>query len=86
MSTRLLAAVWCLIGVVVWSAVFDWWMSGAMREYLLRVAHHELGRGPEPSLAALMAEARQAGLVRASIWALLVTGAGWATLALTRRT
>lgn len=85
MSTRLLIAAWCVIAVVVWSAVFDWWMHGATREYLLQVAEYELGRRPEPSLAALMADARQSGVIRASRWAVLIAGAGLATLAVLRR-
>lgn len=84
MSTRALVAVWCVIGVVLWSAVFDWWVHGASREYLLRAAAWELGRGPEPSLADLMAEARAAGMVRATIWAGLITGAGLLTIRLKR--
>lgn len=84
MSARALVAVWCVAGLVVWSAVFDWWMHGAAREYLLRAALHELGRGPEPSMAGLLAEARQAGLIRASLWAGLVTAAGLLTIRLKR--
>jgi hypothetical protein len=85
MSTRVLVAAWCVVAVVVWSAVFDWWMHGATREYLLQVAEHELGRGPEPSLVTLMADARRSGVMRASQWAVLVAGAGFATLAVLRR-
>lgn len=73
--------VWLLVGVVVGSAVFDWWMGGAIRDFQLRVAQFELGRGPEPSLAALMADARQSGLVRAATWGGLVSAAGWLTIA-----
>jgi hypothetical protein len=74
-----------VIGIVLWSAVFDWWMQGAVREYVLRVAEHELGRGAEPSLAELMADARRSGIDRATTWAVLVTAAGWATIAWLRK-
>jgi len=73
--------VWLLVGVIVGSAVFDWWMHGAIRDFQLRTAHFELGRGPEAALAALMAEARQAGVARAATWGGLVTAAGWLTIA-----
>lgn len=76
---------WLLVGIVVGSAVFDWWMHGAIRDFQLRVAHFELGRGPEPALAALMAEARQSGLVRAATWGGLVTLAGWVSVAWMRK-
>lgn len=79
-STRTLTIVWCLFGVVVWCAVFDWWMDGAAREYLLQAATHEVGRGPEPVMAELLADARRSGVVRASIWAGVVTAAGLLTI------
>lgn len=85
MTTRQLAVAWAVVGLIVWSAVFDWWMSGAVREFLLRVAEYELGRRPEPSLAALMAESRASGVVRATTWAALITGAGWITLAIRKK-
>lgn len=79
-SSRTLTIVWCLIGVVVWCAVFDWWMDGASREYLLQAATWELGRGPEPVMAELLADARRSGVVRATIWAVLVMAAGLLTV------
>lgn len=72
---------WVLVGVIVGSAVFDWWMHGAIRDFQLRVVRFELGRGPEPALAALMADARQSGVVRAVTWGGLVAAAGWLTIA-----
>jgi len=85
LSTRILIVVWCVIGIVLWCALFDWWMHGASREYLIRVATHELGRGPEPVLADLMADARRSGIVRATFWSGLVTAAGLLTLRVVTR-
>jgi hypothetical protein len=79
-STRTLTIIWCVLGVVVWCAVFDWWMDAASNDYLLRVAHHELGRGPEPVMTGLLAEARVAGMIRATIWGVLVMAAGLLTV------
>lgn len=75
-----LLALWAVVGVVVGSAVFDWWMHGAIRDFQLRVAHFELGRGPEPGLAALLADARASGVRRAATWGGLVAAAGWLTV------
>lgn len=80
-----LVLLWCVVGAVVWNAVFDWWMSGATREYLLQAAEFARGAGPEPDMATLMAEARGAGVVRASVWAGLITGVGLLTIRLARR-
>lgn len=79
-STRTLTIIWCLLGVVVWCAVFDWWMDAAANDYLLQVAHHELGRGPEPVMTELLTDARRAGMIRATIWAALVMAAGLLTV------
>lgn len=78
--------LWAVVGLVLGSAVFDWWMHGAIRDFQLRVAHFELGRGPEPSLAALLAEARASGVWRAVTWGGLVTAAGWLTILFMRKT
>lgn len=85
LSTRVLIVIWCVIGIVLWCALFDWWMHGASREYLIRAATHELGRGPEPVLAELMADARRGGIERATLWSGLVTAAGLLTLRCVRK-
>lgn len=79
-STRTLTIIWCVLGVVVWCAVFDWSMDAAANDYLLQVAQHELGRGPEPVMTDLLADARRAGSVHATIWAVLVMAAGLLTV------
>ena len=85
MSARLAAASWLLIGIVVWNGFFDLYVSRGAREYLQLAAEAELGRGPTPSMDHVMAEARHAGATAASLWAVLVTGAGWITIVAGRR-
>ena len=80
--TRGLLLLWAVVGIVVWNVYFDLWMSGAPREYLLRSAYWELGRGPEPGMAGLMREAARAGAVRATALAGVVMAAGLLTLRL----
>lgn len=76
---RWLLAAWLAFGVVIWSAVFDWWMHGAMREYLRQAAEFEAGLGPRPDLTGLMVKAHGSGVVRASTWAATAVVAGWLT-------
>lgn len=83
--TAWLVVAWCVIGVVVWNGVFDWWLSGATREYLLQAAEFARGAGPEPDMVVLMGEARASGVVHASIWAGLITAAGLLTIRIARR-
>lgn len=80
--TRVLVLMWLILGAVVWNAAFDVWMSGAPREYLLRAATWELGRGPEPDMAGLMAGAVRGGVIRATAWTALIVGAGLLTIRL----
>ena len=78
--TRALLLLWLSMGVLVWNSIFDLWLSGASREYLLRAAQWELGRGPEPVMAELMSGAARAGAFRASAWTAVIVGAGLLTL------
>jgi hypothetical protein len=80
-----LCALWLLVGAAVWNGFFDLYVSRGAREYLQRQAEAELGRGPAPAMDAVMANARRDGVEAASIWAVIVTGCGWSTVALVRR-
>jgi hypothetical protein len=82
MTRRLVALVWVAIAAAVWSGFFDLYVSRGAREYLQLSAESELGRAPRPSMTTVMAEARHAGAVAASSWALVVIVAGWGTIAL----
>jgi hypothetical protein len=79
-SSRALALLWALVGVVVWNGFFDLYVSRGAREYLEKQAEFLLGAGPAPSMPAVMAEAVRAGRTDATLWALAITGAGWATI------
>jgi hypothetical protein len=78
-------ALWLLVGAAVWNGFFDLYVSRGAREYLQKQAEAELGRGPAPSMDAVMASARRDGVEAASIWAVVVTGCGLSTVALLRR-
>jgi hypothetical protein len=78
--TRWLVLMWLVLGAVIWNAAFDIWMTGAPREYLLQSAVWELGRGPEPSLAQIMAGGVRGGVIRATAWTVLIVGAGLLTI------
>lgn len=80
--TRALLILWAVVGLVVWNVYFDLWMSGAPREFLLRSAYWELGRGTEPDMAGLMGEAARAGALKATGFAGVVLAAGLLTVRL----
>jgi hypothetical protein len=85
MTRRLLAVVWLAIGVAVFNGFFDLYISRGAREYLQLQAEYQLGRREEPSMAGVMDQARRMGLIASTGWAVLVTGAGLGTLAVTGR-
>jgi hypothetical protein len=77
--------VWIGIGVVVWNGVFDLFMTRGVNEYLYRQAQHELGRGEQVTMREIMNETKADAAVKASIWAVLVAGAGVLTVILCTR-
>jgi hypothetical protein len=79
--TVMLVVFWLIFSVAVWNGFFDLYVSRGAREYLQLQAEFELGRGPAPAMAEVMARASRDGVRGASIWAALVLVAGWATVA-----
>lgn len=80
MSTRLVAVLWLALGVAVWNGFFDLHVSRGAREYGQMRVEHELGRGPDPDMQAVMAGAARDGARAATAWGVLVVAAGWGTL------
>jgi hypothetical protein len=72
--------LWLVVAGALWNGVFDLYVSRGAREYLQRQAEFELGRGPEPAMAAVMAHAQRDGVIAASLWAAVILGAGTATV------
>ena len=80
MGPRLLAAIWIVLAVGIWNAFFDLYVSRGAREYLQKQLEYETGRGPAPSMDAVMRAATRDGLVMSSVWAGLVVCGGLGTL------
>ena len=86
MSRRLMAVLWLLVGLAVFNAFFDLYVSRGAREYLQKRAEYELRGGAEPLMDAVMAQSTRDAWTMSTIWAGLVVAAGWGTLAVSRRT
>jgi hypothetical protein len=84
-SPRLAIAFWVVMAVVVWNALYDLRITLGVRDYLLKTALHEAGRGP----AIVMAEAMRAtvtdAVLVASLWAGIIFAAGCGTIKLLTR-
>jgi hypothetical protein len=85
MRLWIVLVLWLVIGIAVWNGFFDLYISRGARLYLQLQAESKAGLGSPPSMGAVMAGAKHSGLVAASAWAALVTGAGWATAAWSQR-
>jgi hypothetical protein len=79
-SRRVLAGLWLVVGLVVFNAFFDLYVSRGAREYLQKRAEFELRGGAEPHMDAVMAQANRDGWVMSTVWASLVVAAGWTTV------
>jgi hypothetical protein len=84
-TTRAVALLWLALGAAVWNGFFDLYVSRGAREYGQLRVEHELGRGPDPDMTAVMARARRDGLQAASIWAGLIVACGWGSIWVVRR-
>ena len=84
MSGRLLAVLWLVIGIVIFNAFFDLYVSRGAREYLQKRAEYELRGGPEPKPEAVMAQSVRDAWVMSAIWAGLVVAAGLGTVLMKR--
>jgi hypothetical protein len=86
---RLLLLLWLGIGAIVWLGVFDYVNTRGHKEYLYRNAELRLGIQPPPGKSAdlrevMAIEGRQA-VIQASLWAVLITGAGFTTIWVLRK-
>ncbi|MGH9373958.1 MAG: hypothetical protein ACRD15_20785 [Vicinamibacterales bacterium] len=82
---RIGMAVWVGIAVVVWNGLYDLRITLGVRDYLLKTALHEAGRGP----AVVMSEAMHATVIDAilvaSLWGTIILIAGLATVRMLAR-
>jgi hypothetical protein len=76
---RVAVAVWVLLAVVAWNGIYDVLITRGVKEYLLRHAMHEAGRGPD----ATVSEA----IWIATLWASVILLAGlWTVRTFSKRT
>lgn len=74
-----LVVLWLVVATVVWNVVFDLHINGGVHEYFRVLAEADLGRGPSPVMADIMAGSRGSGMRAASTLALVVFAAGCMT-------
>ena len=84
-ARRLAVALWLAMAIVVWNGLYDLRITLGVRDYLMKQALHDAGRGPAVTIAEAMAATRKDAVAVASLWAVIVLAAGMATVTIMSR-
>ena len=76
-ARRLAIALWIAMAVVVWNGLYDLRITLGVRDYLMKQALHDAGRGPAVTISDAMHETvRDAVKVATPLEPLILLGAG----------
>jgi hypothetical protein len=77
---RIAVIVWVAIAVVVWNGLYDLRISLGVRDYLMKAALHDAGRGPDVVMSDAMRDTVRDAVSVASLWGTFILVAGIATV------
>lgn len=77
---RVAVGVWIVLTLVVWNGVYDLLLTRGIKDYLLRNALHEAGRGPDVSMTALLDLTVTEAFWVSTLWASVILLAGLWTI------
>ena len=77
-------ALWGLIGIGLWNAMYDQVLEKGIKEYLFRSTLHEAGRAPRVAIATVLEPFLFDAIWVSTFWAGLVLLAGLVTIRLLR--
>ena len=83
-ARRLAVALWLAMAVVVWNGLYDLRITLGVRDYLMKQALHDAGRGPAVTISSAMDDTVRDAVKVASLWGGIVLVAGLATVKLLR--
>jgi hypothetical protein len=81
-ARRLAIALWLAMAVVVWNGLYDLRITLGVRDYLMKQALHDAGRGPAVTISDAMRETVRDAVRVATLWGVIVLGAGLVTVRL----
>ena len=81
-ARRWAVGLWIVMAVVVWNGLYDLRITLGVRDYLMKQALHDAGRGPEVTISDAMHETVRDAVRVASLWGVIVLGAGMVTVRL----
>ena len=71
---------WVVLSVVAWNGVYDLILTRGIKDYLLRNALHDAGRGPEVSMTLLLDTTVWEAFWISTLWASILLLAGLWTI------
>jgi hypothetical protein len=76
---------WIVMAVVVWNGLYDLRVTLGYRDYLMKQALHEAGRGPAVSMAENSDATVKDAVLVATLWATIILVAGLGTVMMVGR-
>jgi hypothetical protein len=82
---RLVIALWIAMAVVVWNGLYDLRITLGVRDYLMKQALHDAGRGPAVTISEAMHETVRDAVLVATLWGVIILGAGLGSVTIVSR-
>jgi hypothetical protein len=85
-AERIAVGLWLVLAIVVWNGVYDLLLTRGIKDYVLRNALHQAGRGPEVSMTAILDFTVAEAFWVSTLWASVILLAGlWTVRLITAR-
>jgi hypothetical protein len=81
-AERIAVGVWLVLAIVVWNGIYDLLLTRGIKDYVLRNALHQAGRGPEVSMTAILDFTVAEAFWVSTLWASVILCAGLWTVRL----
>ena len=85
LARRLAIALWIVMAVVVWNGLYDLRITLGVRDYLMKQALHDAGRGPAVTIADAMHETVRDAVKVATLWGGIILAAGLGSVTMVSR-
>ena len=79
-TERIAVGTWLILALVVWNGIYDLLLTRGIKDYVLRNALHQAGRGPTVSMTALLDFTVWEAFWVATLWASVILCAGLWTI------
>ena len=83
-ARRIAIVLWVALAIVVWNGLYDLRITLGVRDYLMKQALHDAGRGPAVTISEAMAATVRDAVTVASLWATIILVAALTTVRLLR--